>query len=330
MLTETDFFLARRPRRNRISPAIRDLVRETVLLPQHLIQPYFVREGHNLREEIRGLPEIYRWSPDLLVQEVENAARLGLKGVCLFPVIDKSLKDPQGSQAIDPDNLLNTTLRLLKKEVPEVALFVDVALDPYTSHGHDGLINERGEVINDESVRVLAQQALFAAQAGADFVCPSDMMDGRIGYIRKVLDSHNLINTGIMSYAAKYASSFYGPFREALQSAPAFGNKKSYQMDPANSREALIEAMLDVEEGADILLIKPALPYLDIVSKVREATQIPIAAYHVSGEYSMVMAAYANGWLDADAVFYESLLCIRRAGADFIATYAATRIANIL
>ncbi len=322
--------LQRRPRRNRISPAVRALTRETELTTSDLILPFFVRDGHNQREEVKGMPEVFRLSPDQVLLEAEAALRLGIKAVILYPVIAKEHKDAFGSEALRPDNLLNRTVTMLKREIPELCIFIDIALDPYTSHGHDGLVNEHGEVLNDETVRALGAMAVLAAQAGVDVVAPSDMMDGRIGYIRRVLDANGLRNTGILSYAAKYASSIYSPYREALQSAPAHGDKKGYQMDPANSREAVMEALLDIEEGADMLLIKPALPYLDIISKVRSAVNVPVGAYQVSGEYSMIMAAAANGWLDADKTMLEFLVSIKRAGADFIMSYAATRVARSL
>ena len=322
--------LTSRPRRNRISGAVRALVCETELHASDFILPMFILEGSGQRQEIAGMPEVFRLTPDLIVREVEEAYRLGIRAVDLFAVTDRSLKDPEGSEALRSDNLLYRTIALLKKAVPEMCVMVDIALDPYTSHGHDGLVSEDGEILNDATVRALGKMSVLAAGAGADIVAPSDMMDGRIRYIRHALDSEGFVNVGILSYAAKYASALYGPFREALHSAPSFGDKKSYQMDPANVREALRECALDEHEGADMLLIKPALPYLDVIAKVRAATQLPVGGYHVSGEYSMVKAAAANGWIDGDRVMRECLLSIKRAGADFILTYAAKQVAASL
>jgi len=274
------------------------------------------------------MPEVFRQSIDLLVQEVQEAHELGVQAIDLFPYIPADKKDARGSEALRQGNLLQQAVAAIKKSTPEMCVMVDIALDPYTSHGHDGLINEKGKVLNDETIEILAQMSVLAADAGADVVAPSDMMDGRIAYIRQALDQGGFSDVSICSYAAKYASAFYGPFRDALGSAPQSGDKKTYQMNPANSREALMEASLDELEGADMLLIKPGLPCLDIVSKVREQTDLPLGAYHVSGEYAMVMAAAQNGWLDGDEVLAESLLSIKRAGADFIFTYAAKRMAE--
>lgn len=324
------FDLKTRPRRNRKNAAIRSLVRETYLHPHQLVTPLFIIEGKNRREHIQSMPGIDRLSIDLLIKEVLELYSLGIRAIDLFPVIPKEKKDPLGLEAIKPDNLLIQAVKALKQEIPEMCVMVDVALDPFTSHGHDGLVNEKGQILNDPTLKVLGEMSLLAAQAGADVIAPSDMMDGRVGYIRKFLDREGFIDVSILSYAAKYASAFYGPFREALNSTPQFGDKKTYQMDPANQREALYEAALDECEGADMLLVKPALAYLDIISKIRQATSLPLAAYHVSGEYSMVMAAAEKGWLDANKVFMESLLSIKRAGADFILTYTAKRIAPLL
>lgn len=322
--------LTTRPRRNRKNTAIRSLVRETYLHPHQLVTPLFIIEGKNRREHIQSMPGIDRLSIDLLIKEVHVLYSLGIRAIDLFPVIPKEKKDPLGLEATKPDNLLIQAIKALKQEIPEMCVMVDVALDPFTSHGHDGLVNEKGQILNDPTLKVLAEMSVLAAQAGADVIAPSDMMDGRVGYIRKSLDREGFVDVSILSYAAKYASSFYGPFREALNSTPQFGDKKTYQMDPANQREALYEAALDEREGADMLLVKPALVYLDIISKIRQATSLPLAAYHVSGEYSMVMAAAEKGWLDANKVFMESLLSIKRAGADFILTYTAKRIAPLL
>lgn len=319
-----------RPRRNRKSAALRALTQETYLHPHQLVTPLFIIEGHQQSEIIHSMPGIERLSIDLLIKEVKYLYQLGIRAVDLFPVIPIEKKDPFGKEAVNPNNLLVRAIKALKQAIPEMCIIVDVALDPYTSHGHDGVVNEEGQILNDPTLYMLGEMSLLAAQAGADVVAPSDMMDGRVRHIRQTLDSAGFENVNILSYAAKYASSFYGPFREALNSAPKFGDKKSYQMNPANSREAILEAILDEKEGADILLIKPALPYLDIITKVREITQLPLAAYHVSGEYAMVMAAAEKGWVDADKVFMESLLSIKRAGADFIFTYASKKIALMI
>lgn len=322
--------LTKRPRRNRRTAAIRSLVQETHLHPSQLVAPFFMIEGDNCKQPINSMPGIFRYTLDLLVDEVIVLYDLGIRAVDLFCYVPSEKKDKWGTEAFNSDNLLQQALSRLKREIPEMCLMADIALDPFTDHGHDGVLNEKGEVDNDASLEALARMSILAAEAGADIVAPSDMMDGRIGYIRKALDTAGYEQVGILSYAAKYASAFYGPFREALNSAPKFGDKKGYQMNPANSREALLECALDEAEGADMLLIKPALPYLDIIAKVREATNLPIGAYHVSGEYAMVMAAAQNGWLDAGRVFEESLVSIRRAGADFILTYAAKLMAERL
>lgn len=319
-----------RPRRNRKNAAIRSLIQETFLHPQQLVAPLFVIDGNQRSEIISSMPGIERLSIDLLVKEVKHLYQLGIRAIDLFPVIPAEKKDPYGKEAVNPDNLAARAVKALKQEIPEMCVIVDIALDPYTSHGHDGVVDEKGQILNDPTLYMLGEMSALAAEAGADVVAPSDMMDGRVKYIRQCLDKAGFTDINILSYAAKYASSFYGPFREALNSAPKFGDKKSYQMDPSNSREAILEAILDEAEGADMLLIKPALPYLDIISKIREKTQLPLAAYHVSGEYAMVMAAAEKGWLNADKVFMESLLSIKRAGADFILTYAAKRVAQLL
>ncbi len=320
--------LVKRPRRNRKSEAIRRLVEETHLSAQNLIAPLFIVEGENQKQPIRSLPGIYRLSIDNLVKEVIHLYELGIFAVDLFPFIPQEKKDPFAKEALNEDNLLVRALMTLKKEIPEMCLLADVALDPYTTHGHDGLVNSEGRILNDPTLDILAKASVLAAEAGADMVAPSDMMDGRISKIRAALDYAGYQDVNILSYAAKYASSFYSPFREALNSAPQFGDKKTYQMNPANRREALLEAVLDEEEGADLLLVKPALPYLDVILKIKEKTNLPVGAYHVSGEYAQVMAAHQNGWLNADKVFHEVLLCIKRAGADFIFTYAAKRWAE--
>lgn len=323
-------FLLRRPRRNRLKSVIRGLVQETHLHPSQFVAPLFVLEGFNRQEAIKSMPGIYRYSIDLLIKEVMALYRLGIKAIDLFCYIPLEKKDQWGSEAFREDNLLQQAIRAVKAEVPEICVMADIALDPFTDHGHDGLLNAEGQVDNDKTLKALARMSILAAQAGADIVAPSDMMDGRVAYIRRELDQSNCSHVGILSYAAKYTSALYGPFREALNSAPRIGDKKGYQLNPANVREALLECQLDEREGADMLLIKPALLYLDVIAKVRAMTCLPLGAYHVSGEYSMVMAAAQQGWLDADLLFEESLLAIKRAGADFILTYAAKRVAEHL
>ena len=327
---ETMTSLLKRPRRNRRTESIRSLVRETFLLPEHLAAPLFIIEGSGIKQEISSLPEVHRLSVDLLLKEVIRLYELGIRAIDLFPVVPSNLKNATATEALNDDNLLFKSLRALKKTIPEMCIMVDVALDPYTDHGHDGVINSEGIILNDETVAILAKMSVLAAENGADIIAPSDMMDGRVSCIRQSLDSSGFHNVGILSYAAKYASALYGPFREALHSAPRFGDKKSYQMDPANVREALRECALDEEEGADMLLIKPALSYLDVIARVRSQTTLPIAAYHVSGEYAMVKAAAQNGWIDGSKVMMEHLLSIKRAGADFILTYAAGEAATAL
>lgn len=318
--------LTERPRRNRKSASLRALVEETQLLPQHLVSCFFVVDGKNLAIPIESMPSVYRFSIDLLIKEIEQHIALGVKAINLFAYIPLEKRNPTGDEALRPDNLIQKALRAVKKAFPDLVVMADIALDPYTDHGHDGLIDQDGFVLNDLSVKALGQMALIAAEAGADLVAPSDMMDGRVAYIRGVLDRQGFHDVGILSYAAKYASALYGPFREALGSAPRLGDKKGYQLNPANQREALREALLDAQEGADILLVKPALSYLDIIAKIRAHTELPIAAYHVSGEYSMVMAAAERGWLNGPKVLQEQFLSIRRAGADFILTYAAKQV----
>ncbi len=321
--------MLKRPRRNRKSVSIRSLVEETKLRLADLAAPFFVIEGENCREPISSLPGIDRLSIDLLLEEVKALYKQGIHAIALFPSISAHLKDENASLALDPLGLVPRAIRAIKKELPGICMISDIALDPFTSHGHDGVIVDE-DVHNDKTIEILEKMAIVHAESGADFVAPSDMMDGRIGAIRKALDARGFSNTGILSYCAKYASSLYAPFREAVGSSLRFGDKKTYQMNPANVREAMREAMLDQEEGADILMVKPALLYLDVIRAMREQTTLPICAYHVSGEYAMVMAAAERGFLDADRVFYESLLSIKRAGADFIITYAAKRLAPLL
>lgn len=324
-------FLNKRPRRNRRTEALRALTQETSLQPCQLVSPCFVLEGERRQEEISSMPGIHRLSTDLLIESIRTQWDLGIRAVDLFAYIPTEKKNPKGSEAVRPGNLICQAVHAVKQEFPELCVMVDVALDPYTDHGHDGLLETTGLVDNDRTLPLLAEMSLLAAEAGADVIAPSDMMDGRVAYIRKALDRAGKNHVAILAYTAKYASSFYGPFRDALGSSPQSGDKKNYQMNPANAREALLEAQLDEEEGADLLLVKPALAYLDIVQRMRTQTSLPIGAYHVSGEYAMVMAAAEKGWLDPDKVFHESLLSIRRAGADFILTYAAETVAkNIL
>ncbi len=321
-----------RPRRMRRDEFSRRLVRETVLTAADLIQPLFVIDGARRREPVASMPGVERLTVDELLREAETLATLGVPAVALFPVTPPEAKSLNAAEAYNPEGLAQRAVRALKAEFPELGVITDVALDPFTSHGQDGLVDESGCVLNDETVSVLVRQALSHAEAGADIVAPSDMMDGRIAAIREALESNDFIHTRILAYSAKYASSFYGPFRDAVGSAGALGkgNKFSYQMDPANSDEALREVALDLEEGADIVMIKPGLPYLDIVRRVKEQFAAPTFVYQVSGEYAMLMAAAGNGWLDERAVVLESLLSIKRAGADAILTYFAGRAADWL
>ena len=325
-------FPGARPRRMRRDDFSRRLVRETVLTPADLIQPLFVIEGEKRREPIASMPGVERLSVDELLREAETLATLGVPAVALFPVTPPEAKSLDAAEAYNPNGLAQRAVRALKAAIPELGVITDVALDPFTSHGQDGLVDETGYVLNDETVAVLVRQALSHAEAGADIVAPSDMMDGRIAAIREVLESNDFIHTRILAYSAKYASSFYGPFRDAVGSAGALGkgNKYSYQMDPANSDEALREVAMDLEEGADMVMIKPGLPYLDIVRRVKDQFAVPTFVYQVSGEYAMLMAAAGNGWLDERAVAMESLLAIKRAGADAILSYFAGRAAGWL
>ena len=318
-----------RPRRNRKSKAIRDMVRETTLAPTDLIWPLFVIEGDHEEIPIRSMPDCFRWSRDRIVAEAKEAYARGIPAVALFPVLDDGMKDSMARASTDPDGLLQKTVRDLKAAVPDLCVITDVAMDPYSDDGHDGILKD-GRILNDPTLEVLAAMAVSQAEAGADIVAPSDMMDGRVGAIRGALDANGYSETGILSYSVKYASGFYGPFRDALDSAPREGDKKTYQMDPANVREALREVALDIDEGADMLMVKPALPYLDVLALIASETDLPIAAYQVSGEYAMLKAAGKHGWLDYDAVVRESLLCIKRAGADLILSYAAFEVAESL
>ncbi|AFZ31534.1 porphobilinogen synthase [Gloeocapsa sp. PCC 7428] len=318
-----------RPRRLRRTPALRRMVRETQLSVNDLIYPLFVMEEAG-KIEVTSMPGCYRYSLDLLLEEVAQANQLGINAIALFPVIPESKKDDTGSESYHPNGLVQQAVKAIKQAVPEIIVITDVALDPFTTHGHDGLVDEHGTILNDPTVEVLVKMALAQAAAGADMVAPSDMMDGRIGAIRKALDAEGYINVGILAYSAKYASAYYGPFRDALDSAPQFGDKKTYQMDAANAREAMKEVFLDVAEAADIVMVKPALAYLDIIHQVRKATHLPVAAYNVSGEYAMIKAAAQQGWIDEKQVILETLTSMKRAGADLILTYFAKQVALIL
>ncbi len=321
-----------RPRRNRRDDFTRRLVRENALSVNDLIYPVFVREGNNIREAVESMPGVYRYSPDTILSVAEECVKLGIPVLSLFPVIEADLKTPDGSEATNPDGLIPRVVRSLKENFPDLGILTDVALDPYTSHGQDGILDENGYVLNDPTVEVLREQALTQANAGVDIVAPSDMMDGRVGAIRQTLDEHGHIDTRIMAYSAKYASAFYGPFRDAVGSASNLGksDKASYQMDPANRDEALREVAADIHEGADMVMVKPGMPYLDVLRDIKQAFGMPTFAYQVSGEYAMIKAAAANGWLDHDKVMMESLLAFKRAGGDGILTYFAIEAAKLL
>ena len=321
-----------RPRRLRRDEFTRNLVRENVLTAHDLIYPVFVLDGQQRRESVASMPGVERLSLDLLLPVAEQCVALGVPVMALFPVVDPSLKTPDGREAFNANGLVPRVVRELKRRFPELGVMTDVALDPFTSHGQDGLLDDSGYILNDETVRVLVQQAMTQAEAGVDIVAPSDMMDGRIGAIRSALESHGAIHTRIMAYSAKYASAFYGPFRDAVGSAANLGksNKKVYQMDPANTDEALREVAMDITEGADMVMVKPGMPYLDVVRRVKDEFRMPTFAYQVSGEYAMLKAAALNGWLDHDAVMMESLLAFKRAGADGVLTYFALDAARQL
>lgn len=321
--------LLRRNRRLRNSEAIRSLVRETTISPADFLVPLFVVEGKGIQEEIASMPGYYRYSLDLLHNEVKSLWAMGLKSVLLFVKVPDNLKDNKGTEALNADGLMQRAIKTVKDAVPDMLVMTDVALDPYSSYGHDGIV-EDGYIVNDATTSVLAKMAVSHARAGADFVAPSDMMDGRILAIRDLLEKEQFVNTGIMSYSAKYASAFYGPFRDALDSAPGFGDKKTYQMDPANREEAIKETVMDIEEGADIVMVKPGLCYLDIVRDLKNTVEVPIAVYQVSGEYAMLKAAAEKGWLDHDAVMLEQVTAIKRAGANIIATYFAKEVVKLL
>ncbi len=319
-------------RRNRIlrqSPAIRSLIAETSLSPNDFIVPLFIVEGENIVEKIASMPGYFRYSLDMTIQEVKQLWALGLKSVLLFVKCKDELKDTRGSEALNADGLMQRSIRAIKNAVPGMLVMTDIALDPFNSDGHDGIV-ENGEIVNDITVEVLAEMSVSHAAAGADFVAPSDMMDGRIAAIRMALEENNFTKTGIMAYSAKYASCFYGPFRDALDSAPGFGDKKTYQMDYSNRIEAVKEVIMDVEEGADIVMVKPALSYLDIIREVKNAVDIPVSAYNISGEYAMIKAAAKMGWIDEDKAIIETLTSIKRAGADLIATYFAKDVIRLL
>lgn len=322
--------MLKRPRRNRKTAAIRSLCQETILTPQDFIMPFFVLEGENRNETNPSLPGLFKLSADQIVKKAEDLHKKGVPGILLFPIVDAKNKDATGQNALDEKGILPKAIELIKKEIPSLCVMCDVALDPYTSHGHDGIIDESGYVLNDETVEVLAKLSLLFAKSGADFIAPSDMMDGRVAAIRKHLDKEKFQDVGILAYTAKYASSLYGPFRDTLKSHLQIGDKKGYQMDPRNIKEALREAALDEEEGADALIVKPALFYLDILSKIKESSHLPVCAYHVSGEYAMVLAAEEKGYIDAEKAFLESLICIKRAGADFIISYALPHVLPLL
>jgi len=319
-----------RMRRNRRAEWARRMVRENVLTTDDLIWPLFVMDGDNKRSPVASMPGVERLSVDQIVREAVRAAELSIPCIALFPYTDPALRDETGSEALNPDNLVCRSLRAIKKEVPDIGVLCDVALDPYTSHGHDGLIRD-GVILNDETVAVLVKQALVQAEAGCDIIAPSDMMDGRVGAIRKGLDAANLTDVSIMAYAAKYASAFYGPFRDAVGSTKTLsGDKRTYQMDCGNTDEALREVALDIAEGADMIMVKPGMPYLDIVQRVKETFAMPTFAYQVSGEYAMIMAAAQNGWLDGERAMVESLIGFKRAGCDGVLTYFAPRVAEKL
>ncbi|MEX2604766.1 MAG: porphobilinogen synthase [Gracilimonas sp.] len=318
-----------RLRRNRQSSAIREMVQENRLHPSDFIAPIFIIEGENKKEEISSMPGYFRYTLDTLGKELEEFIEVGILSVLLFVKVPDSKKDNEGVEALNEMGLMQRSVRFIKVNYPDLIVMTDVAMDPYSSYGHDGIV-EDSEILNDPSVEVLAQMAVSHAKAGADMVAPSDMMDGRIGAMRKALDKAGFVNTGIMAYSAKYASAFYGPFRDALDSAPGFGDKKTYQMNPANVDEALREVELDIQEGADIVMVKPGMPYLDVVRAVKQTFNIPVSVYNVSGEYAMIKAASEKGWLNEEEVMMESLLAFKRAGADLIATYFAKEAAKLI
>jgi porphobilinogen synthase len=322
-------YLQRRNRILRQSPAIRSMVAETILTPNDFIVPLFIEEGKGVGQEIPSMPGYYRRSLDGIVKEVKELEGLGIKSVLLFVKSKDELKDNTGKEAWNPDGLMQRSIKAIKEVVPEIIVMTDVALDPYSSYGHDGIVQD-GKIVNDPTVDALVKMSLSHAHAGADWVAPSDMMDGRIGAIRKAFEENNYTETGIMAYSAKYASCFYGPFRDALDSAPGFGDKKTYQMDYANRLEAVKEALMDVAEGADIVMVKPALAYLDIIREVKNAVNVPVSAYNISGEYALIKAAAKMGWINEEKAILETLTAIKRAGADLIATYFAKDAVKLL
>lgn len=319
--------MRRRPRRNRKSQVIRTMIEETMVTTDDLIFPLFLIEGTNKKTEVASMPGIFRLSSDLMLKEVEQCLKLGIRAFDIFPAVEDQHKDKTATRSYDASFFYLKALKEIKKQFPEACIMTDVAMDPYSSDGHDGLVKD-GKILNDETLEILGKMALAQAETGIDILGPSDMMDGRVGFIRNILDKNGFTDVSIMSYTAKYASGFYNPFRDALDSAPKFGDKKTYQMNPANRKEALIEAELDTQEGADFLMVKPALAYLDIIRLLKDNSALPIAAYNVSGEYSMIKAASQNGWLDGDRVMKETLLSIKRAGADVILTYFAKEFAQ--
>ena len=323
------YSISRRPRRNRKSSAIRAMVQETNVSINDFIYPLFLIEGSDKKEEIASMPGIYRYSLDLMLKEIKECVDFGIKGFCVFPSLGDDKKDKYATEGHNRNSLYIESLVKIKSKFPDIVLMTDIAMDPYSIDGHDGIL-ENGEILNDETLEILGKMALAQAEAGVDILGPSDMMDGRVGYIRNVLDQAGYTQVSIMSYTAKYASAFYGPFREALDSAPKFGDKKTYQMNPANASEALIEADLDVKEGADMIMVKPALSYLDIIKSLKDNYDVPVVAYNVSGEYAMIKAAAGKGWLDGEKVMMESLLSIKRAGASIIITYFAKEAAKLL
>jgi porphobilinogen synthase len=319
-----------RPRRNRVSNSIRSLVRENSLQVTDLIMPLFIIEGNNIQQPVESMPGISRLSLDLIVKECQTLHQLGVPAVVLFPALDDAQKDTQASESVNTDGLYQRTIAAIKAAVPEMTVMTDVAMDPYSSDGHDGFVTENSVIDNDLTLPILAEMAVSQAKAGADVIAPSDMMDGRVGYIREALDAAGFSHVGILAYSAKFASAFYGPFRDALESAPKHGDKKTYQMDPANVKEAVRETLLDIDEGADMVMVKPGLPYLDVIRAVSEVSEVPVAVYNVSGEYAMVKAAGMKGWIDYKKVVLETLLGFKRAGASMILTYHAKEAAEWL
>lgn len=322
--------LTSRPRRNRVSDGVRSLVRENSLQVTDLIMPLFIIEGVNKQQPVESMPGISRLSLDLIVQECKTLHQLGVPAVDLFPALDDTLKDVHASESTNENGLYQRTISAIKAAVPEMTVMTDVAMDPYSSEGHDGYVDKNGLIDNDMTLSILAEMAVSQAKAGADIIAPSDMMDGRVGIIREALDAAGFTNVGILAYSAKYASAYYGPFRDALESAPKHGDKKTYQMDPANVKEAVREVLLDIDEGADMVMVKPGLPYLDVIRAVSEVSKVPVAVYNVSGEYAMIKAAALNGWIDYKQVVLETLLGFKRAGANMILSYHTKEVARWL